>query len=142
MKKLIVLFLGLAVLVIGCNTSKKMARSRANLTRTHWQLIELMGKPLENNDKNKELYIQLNKEDKKLTAFGGCNQITGIFEAVKANHIAFLKMASTKKACIGMESETKFLKMLEVVDNYSFEGNILILNDAGMKHLAKFKAVQ
>jgi heat shock protein HslJ len=142
MKKLFILLLGLGVILAGCNSSKKASHSKVSLTGTHWQLIELLGEPMENNvDQKKELYLQLNSVDKRLTAFVGCNQIIGVYELKEGNRIGFSKIASTKKACLDMESEFVFLKMFETVDNYNLKGNMLMLNNAKKTPVAKFIAV-
>lgn len=113
------------------------------LIKNKWKLVELNGKPIENkNDSKKEMFIQLNNEG-RYTAFAGCNSMIGSFELKDEKAlIAFTKGASTMMACIDMETEQEFAKMLETVDNYSINGNQMTLNKARMAPLARFEAMK
>lgn len=111
------------------------------VTETKWKLVELNGKPVKNNS-NKEMFIQLNK-DNRYAAFAGCNNMMGSFELKEdALRIKFTKGASTMMACPDMTTEQDFADMLEKVDNYSLNGNNLSLNKARMAPLARFEAMK
>lgn len=111
------------------------------ITGVKWKLVELNGKPVTHNA-NKEMFIQLNK-DNRYAAFAGCNQMTGGFELNEdALRIKFTKGASTLMACPDMTTEQEFAETLEKVDNYSINGNNLSLNRARMAPLARFEAIK
>lgn len=106
-----------------------------------WKLVELNGKPV-NNNSNKEMFIQLNKEN-RYTAFAGCNNMMGSFELKEdVMRVKFTKGASTMMACPDMTTEQEFAEMLEKVDNYSLKGNNLSFNRARMAPLARFEAIK
>ena len=44
--------------------------------------------------------------------------------------------------CPNMKIETEFLKTLETVDNYNFDGKNLVLNRAKVAPLARFVAIR
>lgn len=111
------------------------------ITGVKWKLVELNGKPVTHNA-NKEMFIQLNK-DNRYAAFAGCNQMTGGFELNEdALRIKFTKGTSTLMACPDMTTEQEFAETLEKVDNYSINGNNLSLNRARMAPLARFEAIK
>ena len=108
-----------------------------------WKLVELNGKPVQNTrDSKKEMFIQLNKEN-RYAAFAGCNNMMGSYEIKEdAMRIKFTKGASTMMACPDMTTEQDFAEMLEKVDNYSINGNNLSFNRARMAPLARFEAIK
>ena len=110
---------------------------------TKWKLVELNGQPIaKSTNASKEMFLQLLKEN-RYTAYAGCNNMMGGFE-LKENvlRIKFTKGASTMMACPDMETEQAFAKMLEMVDNYSINGNQMTLNKARMAPLARFEAMK
>lgn len=112
----------------------------ASIEGTYWVLTELMGKPVSSPDPEKDFYLQLNPDEKRVSAFAGCNSMTGGYELTDGNRITFTKMASTLKACPDMSVEDEFSRVLEMVDNYSIQGYSLSLNKAKMAPLARFAA--
>jgi copper homeostasis protein (lipoprotein) len=113
------------------------------ISETYWKLTELMGQPIEKlADQQQDTYIMLKTEGNRVQGFAGCNNIIGSYEVKEDNRITFSQMATTQKACVNMETESAFLKVLEMVDNYNINGTVLMLNKARMAPLAKFEAVQ
>lgn len=112
-------------------------------TFNKWKLVELNGEPVQNtSDSKKEMFIQLNKEN-RYAAFIGCNNMMGGFELKEdVMRIKFTKGASTMMACPDMTTEQEFAEMLEKVDNYSLNGNSLSFNRARMAPLARFEAMK
>lgn len=150
MRKLILAFLFLAIVLGGCKSAQKIPEVPAlptppavsELLETHWKLIELMGKPVVFSENNKkEIYIVLGKNGNSVHGFSGCNSIMGKYELKEGNRITFSAMASTMMACPDMATETEFNKMLGTVDNYSINGNSMTLNKAKMAPMARFEAV-
>ncbi len=112
-----------------------------NLTNKYWKLVELKGKTVKIEEKRKKIEFILRPKDQRIDGFSGCNNFTGTYEIFPANRIKFSKMTTTKKACLDMTQEQEFLKVMEMVDNYNLNEDILYLNRAKMAPLAKFEAV-
>ena len=110
------------------------------LVGTKWLLVELRGKAIQKNTDGKEFpYILLNK-DMKVSAFAGCNRMFGGYELQDGLRIRFTGMASTRMACLDMQTEQILGEVLGTVDNYSLTGDRLTLNKARMAPLAVFEA--
>lgn len=150
MKKSILALIFMAIVFAGCKSTQKAPTVPQQSTplpitemqETHWSLTELMGKPvLMNENRKKEIYIVLKKDENSVLGFSGCNSIMGKYELMEGNCIAFSAMASTMMACPDLAIETEFNKMLGTVDNYSINGTVMTLNKARMAPLAKFEAL-
>ncbi len=111
-----------------------------NITGRYWKLIELNGKPVPLLDH--EPYLIFEDEGGRLTGFGGCNSFGGAFELDEAaSHIRFGQIFSTLMACpSGMDIENDFHDVLRTVDNYTFSGDRLMLNQA-QTVLAQFEVI-
>jgi heat shock protein HslJ/uncharacterized lipoprotein NlpE involved in copper resistance len=105
-----------------------------------WQLVKLNNKPIENNS-TKPYFIHLIK-DNQFSAFVGCNSMFGEYKLENKNKITFSKVGSTKMACEDMLTEQEFAKVLEIVDNYNFDGKTLKFNKARMAPLAEFEIIE
>jgi heat shock protein HslJ len=151
MRKLILAILFLAIGIAGCKSTQKapetpkqpIPMATAELTETHWKMIELMGKPVVLSENNKkEIYIVLSKDGSSVNGFSGCNSIMGKYELKEGNRITFSSMASTMMACPDLATESEFNKMLGTIDNYSINGSAMTLNKAKMAPMAKFVPVE
>ena len=105
-----------------------------------WQLVKLNNKPVTKKS-DKPYFIHLIK-DNQFTAFAGCNNLFGQYNLEDNNKISFSKVASTMMACEDMETEQEFAKVLEMADNYNFDGKTLKLNKARMAPLAEFEIIK
>lgn len=109
-----------------------------------WQLIELMGKPIEDNLPGKKSPDMIfNKSPGRVAGFAGCNQYFGSYELRDYNRINIEKIGSTMMACSEkeMKLEQEFLKVLERADNYEIAENVLIFYKAKTAPLARFRAI-
>ncbi|MEH0154834.1 copper resistance protein NlpE N-terminal domain-containing protein [Limibacter armeniacum] len=124
--------------------SKKMGDVvvQEGLLETKWKLVELAGQPLTDEKEGDIPFLMLMKEDSRLSAFAGCNNIMGAYELSEGNRITFSQMASTQKACPDMEVEKNFVKALEMADNFTLKDGTLSLNRARMAPLARFEKVE
>ena len=89
----------------------------------------------------KEIHMILKKDSARVQGNSGCNTFTGGYELKEPNRISFSQVASTQMACIDMENETQFLKVLSQADSYYLKGDTLQLIRARMAPLAVFQAV-
>ncbi|WP_333808206.1 META domain-containing protein [Flavobacterium sp.] len=114
-----------------------------DLKNSKWRLVKLNGKIIEKNkDNKKEFGINFNPEG-RFSAFAGCNNMAGSYELkVDVSRVKFSKVISTMMACEDMLTEQEFAKVLEMVDNYNFDGKTLKLNRAKMATLAEFEIIK
>lgn len=118
---------------------------KEGITEKYWKLVEINGQPVSAEGMNREPFIILkDDETKSVSGNGGCNGFFGSYELNdQTSRIKFSKMGSTMMACLNMEVESAFHKVLQEVDNYSIsaDGTKLSLNKARMAPLARFEVV-
>ncbi|UUC47195.1 META domain-containing protein [Flavobacterium cerinum] len=141
MKKVTLSLLAVALVSVGCNTYKKSDTTVA-LEGTKWKLVELRGKPVSKTEMGKDVYLQLDQKEHRVSGFSGCNGFGGTYTLKDGNRIELSQMMGTLMACPDLETETAFLEVLRTVDNYNHNGKTLQLNKARMAPLAKFEAVK
>ncbi len=123
------------------NNYQLMKSPADGITEKYWKLVELHGQPIKASAMREAHFILKNK-DNRVQGNGGCNSFFGTYELQESvGRIRFLQMGSTMMACDGLENEIEFLKVLEMADNYSVNGDVLYLNKARMAPLAKLEAV-
>ncbi|WP_338378525.1 copper resistance protein NlpE N-terminal domain-containing protein [uncultured Flavobacterium sp.] len=115
---------------------------KIELKNSKWKLIKLYGKDVENLNEDKLKGITFNP-DGRMSAFAGCNSMGGNYEInEEISKIKFSKVFSTKMACQDMTTEKELTKVLEIADNYYFDGNLLKLNKGKMATLAEFVIIK
>lgn len=149
MKTLVYIFF--SMIIISCssydqnstkNLNKEIDERDNNITEKYWKLIELTGQQIKfDENQKKEIHIILKIEDNRFIGSGGCNNISGEYEMNEGNRIKFSNVISTKMYCNNMETEDRFLSVLNKVDNYTIQNDTLSFNRAKMATLAKFAAV-
>lgn len=115
-------------------------RVTETITGRYWKLIEIQGQAVAEGSTQKEPYIQLNSDDKRVEASGGCNGMGGTYELSEPNRIKFSQLIGTMMACENMEVENGLRRALESADSYHLQGDTLQLFRARMAPLAKFVA--
>lgn len=119
-----------------------LKKVKQDIIEKYWKLIELNGNEVVWDDKtNKEPYIILKIADNRVVGNGSCNNLMGAYELKEGNEISFSRVASTLRACPNMDLESKFLKIFDLVNKYSIDGEILMFFDSNNNVLAKFKVV-
>lgn len=113
------------------------------IANKYWKLKKLAGKEIEmatNQEREQYFIIQ---DDGTITGFAGCNQFAGNSILEKDNlRIRFENVLSTLRACPDVQvSESQFLKVFELTDNYTINGNNLMLNIGRRAPLAEFEAI-
>lgn len=114
------------------------------LEGTHWNLVELMGKPVPPAEPRQQAHIVFDAQEKRAFGNAGCNRFFAGYELDEAaGRLRFGKAGSTMMACPDMSVEDAFHKALAQVDNYSIgEDGRLSLNKAKMAPLMRFKAAE
>jgi len=114
-------------------------KTNSTLVDKHWKLIELFGNPVSENNA-KEPHIIFQTEDNRFFGDAGCNRFFGNYQLKGSDRITFSQAATTMMMCINMETEQKFLEVLNTADSYTIKGDTLTLNK-GKEPLARFVAV-
>lgn len=129
--------------VVKSNSDDNMEENKLVLINSNWSLIKLNGKIIQKSkNAKKELGIVFS-DDETFSAYAGCNNMMGSYVLKeKENRITFSKVAMTMMACPDSEVENEFAKMLELADNYNFDGKILKLNKARMAPIAEFELIK
>jgi heat shock protein HslJ len=113
-----------------------------NIVEKYWKLLELYGNPIvPAADDAKNAHIIFKTEANQFNGNAGCNIITGDYELKGIDRIRISAKVSTMKMCFDMETETKFLQVLEMADSYAVRNDTLTLHRARMAPLARFVAV-
>jgi heat shock protein HslJ len=131
--------------VSGQNRVPQKATTAVNLASDQligpkWKLIELHGQVVVRNAQSKEdSFIRLTKEG-TISAYTGCNNMTGSYQVRKGLGIKFTNIVSTRMACPDMTTEQILNQVLQTTDSYTVKGKRLTLNKTGQKPLAIFVA--
>lgn len=121
----------------------KKAKMDYTIVEKYWKLKTLEGQPITMKDnQEREIYFTLKSGDNRVVGFAGCNAISGEYTLEKGKRIRFKNMATTMKACPDLDfNEAEFLKVFELADNYTIDGDELSLNVGKRAPLAVFEAV-
>lgn len=122
---------------------KKVDKNAEPIVEKYWKLKTLEGKDV-NMSKNqeKEIYFTLKMNENRVIGFAGCNGMSGTYKLEEGNRISFSQMATTMMACPDLDiNEADFLKVFELTDNYTINGDTLSLNVGRRAPLAVFEAV-
>ena len=121
--------------------SEKVAS--VEIKNSKWRLVKLNGKTIEKNKDNKKEFGITFSTDGRFSAFAGCNNMAGSYEIKEeVSRIKFSKVIATMMACDDMITEQEFAKVIEMVDNYNYDGKTLKLNKARMASLAEFEIIK
>ena len=111
------------------------------LENSYWKLTRIAYQPILLAPGQREPYLVLQAQDRKLTGYAGCNRMTGSY-ALTENELRFSQTATTKMACVkGMDTEDEFLKALDEVRQWHIDGEHLTLSNEYGAVLAVFEAV-
>lgn len=111
-------------MLASCCACRKAGRHDKNLTGTQWQLIELGGKAVVAGEGYK---ITLDEAENRYSGVGDCNRITGSFSLSLDNQLKFGMGATTRMFCPNQSQEDRFLEMLQQVDHYKIDRDLLLL---------------
>lgn len=144
----------LAVVIVGCNSNKKMKTPTTDTSNVNdmekldtktienskWILNTLEGKDMSDREKNGQIiYFTLNTAANSINGNSGCNTFMGTYTIDDGNRISFSKLASTRMMCPDAKiNEYQILKVFELTDNFSIENGMLSLNVGKGASLATF----
>lgn len=122
--------------------------SGANLTSaiisdTTWELTKLEGTRVDQSTTTgKKIHFTLNSAENRVNGYAGCNTFYGSYTLEKGNRIRFSKLVSTRMACLDAAiDESNLLEIFNLADNYTINGDTLMLNIGRRAPLAVFKKV-
>lgn len=121
---------------------KKVVKNN-EITEKYWKLKTLEGKDIKMADnQEKEIYFMLKNDDNRVEGFAGCNTLMGSYSLEEGNRIRFSNMGATMMACPDVDvNDQDFLRIFQIVDNYTINGDELSLNVGRRAPLAVFEAV-
>lgn len=144
MKNTIIVFCSLLVMMTTESCANKQGTAASSgkpgdIAGKTWKLTEINGRSLTLVHPEANPHFMLNMADMRYTGHGGCNGVGGTFEIQpQAMRIKFNQGMSTMIACDDLATERAFTQVLLTADNYSVNGDTLMLNKARMAPLAKF----
>jgi copper homeostasis protein (lipoprotein) len=112
--------------------------ARAGLEDTRWRPIQLGDQAVAVAQGQSEPWIVLDSRSKQVSGSGGCNRFSGGYEAGEGT-LRFGPMASTKVYCTPMDTETRFLQVLQATRGYRVSGRTLELLDEAGHRLAQLE---
>lgn len=118
-------FLAIAM-ASSCGSSKNMLQTSA--LNGEWNITTVKGKPAK---AEKEPYIGMNLQEKRLYGCAGCNRIMGSVEADehKSGRLSFGTVGTTRMLCSDMATERDILEALSHVSGYEGTEKELTLTD-------------
>ena len=112
---------------------------KSPLAGTHWRLLELNGKNVENKTA-REMYIFFDPSSAQFKSHSGCNLVMGEAKTRGSNQMWFINLLPTSGPCNTPEIDTEFQKTMEEVAEYVVNGNTLVLSKKGSVPVMKFMA--
>ncbi len=137
MKKYLAFFAALAF-ATSCSTPKPVATNNEEDLYKTWRLVEVQGQTVDTTKLQRPAEFTFNKMEQRISGSAGCNNIFGKF-TVSADKLTFSPLAATKMACADMSVESKFLQIVDKVNNWKVTEGFLVLNQDATP-LAKFIA--
>lgn len=133
MKKLIILFSLFAITSCCCSKGVK-------IEGTTWKLVKMNGTAIELNDRvaDDALTFKLDSTEMALSGRTDCNRFFGSYQLSNNNIIDINTGGMTRMACPNMEYEQPFITLLNEVDNYNINDEVLIFLK-GDNEIATFK---
>ncbi|NKI26646.1 META domain-containing protein [Arenibacter sp. 6A1] len=145
MKTQLATFILLAITAVSCNSTKQTIKEEVSdtakeaITDTKWVLTVLEGATVGATENGKELHFVLNSKDNTINGFFGCNIVNGSYTLEAGNRIRFENLITTRMACPDAEvNEAEVLNVLGMVDNYTLNGDTIMLNVGRRAPLAVF----
>lgn len=96
-----------------------------------WRIINVFDESIPVSDE--VLFLNFDTENSRLSAFAGCNRLSGAIECVGKNTLTISNVASTRMACPDMTTEENVFTALGEVRSFgvSLNGNLLLFSAGG-----------
>jgi putative lipoprotein len=118
-------FVSLISLIISCSSASYNYDD--DIRNKYWRLIELEGKSITVEEGQREPHIIFKLNEENVTGSGGCNQFSGAYKII-GDSVQVGPLAITKKYCASiMETEEKFMQVLETGGEFMISGEYLEL---------------
>lgn len=111
---------------------------QTGLENSRWVPTQIAGRGVSVTEAQREPWIELEPRSKRMTGSGGCNRISGGYEAGPGT-LRFGQIMHTQMACPAMEGETAFLRALTNTRRYQVLGRVLELRDDSGRVLARLE---
>ena len=138
-RSLIVAVIATAAVCVAC-TSK--TDNSAMLSAHEWMLDEIV---YDGNDFTEtpptDVTIIFADSTGRVSGNGGCNHFSGTYKLSEENKIVISAPAATLRACLDMEFESKYFKLLEKINEYKVDESSLELKAASEKTTLRYKPV-
>jgi copper homeostasis protein (lipoprotein) len=128
--------------VVGVRPAERCGSGTSNepLENTRWKLTRLGDRAVTVAAGQREPHLVLNGETGRVTGSGGCNQLSGRYDAEDGS-LTFSALATTRMACAaGMDVERRFLSALRATSRAEITRQRLELFDANGRLLARLEA--
>lgn len=129
-------FLAFSALVIimfvssccGCRSGKSLSHT---LVSDSWKLVELEGTAVNSDDPEAYTITFTTEDGNRLFGKGDCNRYFGSYTESGVRELSFSAMGSTKMFCPNQQREDQFLDMVQSVNSYTIDGDMLMLQKDG-----------
>ena len=128
--------------VVGVRPAERCESSTSNepLENTRWKLTRLGDRTVTVAAGQREPHLILSGETGRVTGSGGCNQLSGRYDAEDGS-LTFSALATTRMACAAaMDVERRFLSALRATSRAEITQQRLELFDASGRLLARLEA--
>jgi copper homeostasis protein (lipoprotein) len=112
--------------------------AQAGLANNRWLPIRIGDQAVVVSRGEREPWIELDSRSKRVTGSGGCNRISGPYQAGDGT-LRFGPLITTKTACRSMDTETRFLRALNDTRRYRILGRLMVLLDDRGRLLARLE---
>lgn len=128
----------MSAVLFSCTASEKHSGNNSSFSGTKWNLRSFNNRKVFTPEGMKFPYMIFSKTGNMINGNGGCNNFSGAFEK-KGSDLKFGNILMTEMFCEGvMETEKRFMEVLQETDSVKIKGNQLYLYGKG-KLLARFE---
>jgi heat shock protein HslJ len=126
------LFQIVLVLAIVCGASSCTLKTSDIITQdntildAYWMLVSLEGQKVTLASDSKTAFIRFQEKEDDIHGFTGCNKFKGKYN-LGDDSLILTEISSTKMSCTNIESDQRFLEVLQKVDSYRISKNVLTL---------------
>jgi copper homeostasis protein (lipoprotein) len=123
-------------------TCAEDAPATAALLNTRWRLVEIDGRAVQLEERQREPFLQLSLHGNRVSGFGGCNPLSGRFEQ-RDEALRLQLLTSGPRACSAEAAaqEAAYLAALRDSSALRVVGDTLRLSDAPSRLRLRFEAL-